>query len=232
MTFGIVKSAIEKNLLESYKNSNDFKKSIREFKENILNHKSLSKIYSLYDQLSTPQNLSESEAKEFLTEGVSLIQKLLTTIKLPKTLLEKKTNNYSDIDVLVYTNKTNLHERLQAKKNIIKVLSSEKTNMKESIKLPTTSMVKIANQTLENYIDSMDDKSKKTFFEIVKKDNGKLQEEFNSLKEKTLLQLGSLMEKENESELKNKISETIERIKIEECNQINFVKLLSLTETL
>jgi hypothetical protein len=146
--------------------------------------------------------------------------------------LEKKTNNYSDIDVLVYTNKTNLHERLQAKKNIIKVLSSEKTNMKESIKLPTTSMVKIANQTLENYIDSMDDKSKKTFFEIVKKDNGKLQEEFNSLKEKTLLQLGSLMEKENESELKNKISETIERIKIEECNQINFVKLLSLTETL
>ena len=146
--------------------------------------------------------------------------------------MEKKTNNYSDIDVLVYTNKTNLHERLQAKKNIIKVLSSEKTNMKESIKLPTTSMVKIANQTLENYIDSMDDKSKKTFFEIVKKDNGKLQEEFNSLKEKTLLQLGSLMEKENESELKNKISETIERIKIEECNQINFVKLLSLTETL
>lgn len=232
MTFGIVKSAIEKNLLESYRNSNEFKKSIREFKENVLNHKSLSKIYSLYDQLSTPQNLNETEAKDFLTEGITLIQKLLPTIKLPKTISEIKHNNYSDIDVLVYTNKTNLHERLQAKKNILKTLCGERDMVKESIKLPTKSMVKIANQTLENYIDSMDNVSKKTFFEIVKKDNIKLKEEFDLLKDKTLTKLNNLMETEKEFDLKNKISETIERIKVEECNQLNFVKLLSLTETL
>ena len=82
MTFGTIKSIIEKNLLESYKNEKDFKKSLREFKQNVLNDKSISKAYSLYDQLSTPQGLSESDAKEFLEEGISLLSKILPSIKL------------------------------------------------------------------------------------------------------------------------------------------------------
>lgn len=232
MTFGTLKSAIEKNLLESYRSSHEFKKSMREFKENILNHKSISKIYSLYDQLSSPQGLSESEAKEFLREGIELIQKLIIEVKLPKTISEIKTNTYSDIDTLVYTNKTNLHERLQSKKNIVKTLCSEKNTIEESIKLPTKTMVKIANQTLETYIESMDEKSKKTFFEIIKKENNKLEEEFKTLKESTLEKLEHLLDSEKENDLKTKISETIEKIRLEECNQINYVKLLSLTETL
>ena len=232
MTFGTLKSAIEKNLLESYRNSNEFRKSMREFKENILNHKSISKIYSLYDQLSSPQGLSESESEEFLAEGIELIKKLISEVKLPKTILEIKTNTYSDIDTLVYTNKTNLHERLQSKKNIVKTLCSEKNKIEESIKLPTKTMVKIANQTLETYIESMDEKSKKTFFEIIKKENNKLEEEFETLKESTLEKLEHLLNSEKENDLKIKISETIERVRLEECNQINYVKLLSLTETL
>ncbi len=35
MTFGAVKSLIEKNLLESYKNEKEFKKTLREFKHNV-----------------------------------------------------------------------------------------------------------------------------------------------------------------------------------------------------
>jgi alcohol dehydrogenase class IV len=107
MTFGQIKSIIENSLIESYKNEGEFKKSLREFKHNVLSNKSMSKIYSLYDQLSTPQGLSESDAKEYLEEGVNLIQKLLGSIKLPKTLSES-TNEYSDIDTLVYLNKINL----------------------------------------------------------------------------------------------------------------------------
>ena len=84
MTFGKIKSIIEKNLLESYKNEKEFKKSLREFKHNVLNDRPFSMAYSLYDQLSTPQGLSESDAKEFLQEGVNLLNKLLPSIKLPK----------------------------------------------------------------------------------------------------------------------------------------------------
>jgi hypothetical protein len=40
----------------------------------------MSKLYSLYDQLTTPQGLNESDAKDFLEEGISLIQKLIPSI--------------------------------------------------------------------------------------------------------------------------------------------------------
>ena len=59
MTFGQIKSIIENSLIESYQNEKDFKKSLKEFKHNVLSNKAMSKIYSLYDQLSKPQNLSE-----------------------------------------------------------------------------------------------------------------------------------------------------------------------------
>jgi hypothetical protein len=110
MTFGQIKSIIEKNLLESYKNEKDFKKSLKEFKHNVLNNKTMSKLYSLYDQLSTPQGLSESDSKEFLEEGITLIQKLVSDIKTPM-VLETVENKYSDIDSLVYINKLDLLER-------------------------------------------------------------------------------------------------------------------------
>ena len=50
MTFGEIKSIIEKNLLESYSNPANFKKTLKEFKHNILENKSYSRLYSLYDQ--------------------------------------------------------------------------------------------------------------------------------------------------------------------------------------
>lgn len=232
MTFGVIKSTIEKNLLESYKSSKDFKKTLREFKQNILNNKSISRVYSLYDQLSKPQGLNEKDANEFLNEGLGLLQKMIHSVKLPKTMSENVKNDYKDIDTLVYTNKLNLHERVQARKNLINLLTSNPSQIQESVKLPTSSMVKIANTTLENYIDTMDEKSKQFFFDVIKKDTKKLEEEFKSLKENTMEKLNLLMSEQKEEELKKTISETIDRLKNEECNQINYVKLLSLTDNL
>ena len=122
MTFGYIKSAIENNLLESYKDQKDFRKSLREFKQNVLNDKSLSKLYSVYDQLSTPQGLSESDANEFLNEGLNVIGKILPSVKLPRTLKDLKENHYQDIDTLVYISKLDLKERIGARKNLIKLI--------------------------------------------------------------------------------------------------------------
>lgn len=232
MTFGKVKTIIEKNLIESYKNEAEFKKSLREFKQNVLNNKSFSKLYSLYDQLSTPQGLSESDAKEFLAEGISLINRILSNVKLPKSLNESDSNSYNDIDILVYTNKLDLNERMIAKKNIIEILSKPKQTVKESINIPIKSMVKIANQTLENYVDNMDENSKKIFIDVIKNDNEKLKENFSSLKEKTLEKLNSILNEQKEKEVIEKINETIDRLKLEEYNQINYVKLIDLDKNL
>jgi hypothetical protein len=231
MTFGQVKSIIENSLIESYKNEREFKQSLREFKHNVLSNKTMSKVYSLYDQLSTPQGLSESDAKDYLEEGVNLIQRLLGGIKLPKTISES-VNEYSDIDTLVYLNKVSLSERISAKKNIVKVLTSEKKTVKESINIPIKSMVNIANQTLRNYIENLSENEKKEFFQIISEDTKTLETKFETLRESTISKLNTILENEQEFEVKTKISETIDRIKNEKFDQLNFLKLKNLENSI
>lgn len=231
MTFGQIKSIIEKNLLESYKNEKDFKKSLKEFKHNVLNNKTMSKLYSLYDQLSTPQGLSESDSKEFLEEGITLIQKLVSNIKTPMTL-ESVENKYSDIDALVYTNKLDLLERVNSKKNIIKLISSKNEVIKESINIPIKTMVSIANQTLNNYIENLDENSKKEFLQIISEDVQSLETKFESIRESAIVKLNNMLDKEEEFEIKTKLSETIDRIKVEKFDQLNFLKLKSLENSI
>lgn len=233
MTFGQIKSVIENNLLESYKSETEFKKTLKEFKHNILNNKNISKIYSIYDQLSSPQELNENDAKEFLNEGIFLIQKLLSNTKINSSSISKVVNGYQDIDNLVYTNKTDLHERIESKKNIVKVLTSKKiSKISESVHIPIKSMVKIANQTISNYLESLDENAKKEFIQLLSEDTENLKTRFESLKENTISKLKSLMEKENDSEVKDRISETLERVSKEKFDQINYLKLKTLEESI
>ena len=232
MTFGKIKSIIENNLLESYKDEKEFKKSLKEFKHNVLNNKTMSKLYSLYDQLSTPQGLNESDAKDFLEEGIHLIQKLLPSIKLPRSLSENVQNKYSDIDAIVYTNKLNLLERVNSKKNITSVLTSTNNVVKESINIPLKSMVSIANQTLNKYVENLDESSKKEFLQLISEDSKSLEDKFETIRESAISKLNVILEKEEEFELKTKLSETIDRLKTEKFDQLNFLKLKNLEESI
>ena len=232
MTFGTIKSIIEKNLLESYNNEVEFKKSLREFKHNVLNNKSMSKAYSIYDQLSTPQGLSEQDAKEFLEEGINLLNKILPSLKLPKSVTETIENKYSDLDVLTNITNLNLLERVNAKKNVIKILTTNKEIVKESINIPIKSMVSIANQTLRGYIENLDENSKKEFFQLISEDTKTLETKFETLRENTITKLKGMLDTEQEFEMKTKISETIDRLKDEKFDQMNFLKLKNLEESI
>ena len=233
MTFGQIKSIIENNLLESYRNEQEFKKSLREFKHNVLSNKNMSKLYSLYDQLSSPQGLTENDAKDFLDEGINLIQKLLPTIKTPKTMSENVENNYSDVDSLVYSNKLDLMERLKSRKNLIQVLtSSKKETVKETINIPLKSMVSIANQTLNSYLDNLDEGAKKEFIQLMSEDTSSLKTKFEDLRSSAIEKLSTLLESEQEFEVKTKLSETIDRLKVEKFDQLNFLKLKNLEESI
>jgi len=232
MTFGIVKSLIEKNLLESYKNETEFKKTLREFKHNVLSNKAMSKAYAIYDQLSSPQGLSEQDAKDFIEEGISLLNKILPSIKLPISLSEKTENNYTEIDTLVYSQGVNLLERLNAKKSILKVISSTKETIKENINIPISSMVSIANQTVNNYILSLDENSKKEFFQIVSEDVKTLETKFETIKESAISKLTALQNSEDSQDIKTKILETIDKVKSEKFDQLNFLKLKNLEESI
>jgi hypothetical protein len=192
----------------------------------------MSKIYSLYDQLSTPQGLNESDAKDFLSEGIDLIQKLLPTIKTPLSISENIENKYSDIDTLVYTNKLELSERLKSRKNITKILVSNTTVVKESINIPLKSMISIGNQTLRNYVDTLDESSKKEFIQLMSEDVKSLEEKFETIRESAISKLNLLLEKEQEDELKTKLSDTIDRLTTEKFDQLSFLKLKQLESSI
>jgi len=232
MTFGKIKSLIERNLLESYGNEKDFKRILKEFKYNVLRDKNLSKIYSIYDQLSTPQGLKEQEAKDFLQEGVNLLKELLPSVKLPKTIDESVENKYQKIDVLVYTNKVQLSERIECRREILNTLMSPKVERKDSINIPIKTMVNVANQTLRTYLDGLDETTKKEIFKLISEDSKKLETEFQTLKESAMSKLTKILENENESEMKDKITETIDRIKSEKFDQVNFMKMKSLVDSI
>jgi hypothetical protein len=232
MTFGIVKSLIEKNLLESYRNENEFKRTIREFKHNVLSNKAMSKAYAIYDQLSSPQGISEQDAKFFIEEGVNLLNKILPSIKLPKSFSQDIENKYSDIDTLVYSQGIDLIERVNAKKNILKVITSVKENIKENINIPISSMVAVANQTVNNYILNLDENSKKEFFQIVSEDTKSLESKFETIRESAISKLEALQNNEDSQDIKSKISETINKVKSEKFDQLNFLRLKNLEESI
>lgn len=231
MTFGLVKSIIEKNLVESYKDSSVFKKTLREFKHNVLNDKSFSKIYTIYDDLSNPQGLSESDAREFLEESIKVIQHFLSKTNLPKNNMETK-NLYEDIDNLVYFDKSPIIERVESKKRILSVLKEEVKSVKNTPKIPLKSMVSIANQTVSKFIEGLDENTKKEFFHIIASKSDELENEFSTIKESAINKLKTLLSNEEEGEIKNKISETIQKIESEKFDQVSYVKLKNLEESI
>jgi len=192
----------------------------------------MSKAYAIYDQLSSPQGISEQDAKFFIEEGVNLLNKILPSIKLPKSFSQEIENKYSDIDTLVYNQGIDLIERVNAKKNILKVIISVKENIKENINIPISSMVAVANQTVNSYILNLDENSKKEFFQIVSEDTKSLESKFETIRESAISKLEALQNNEESQDIKSKISETINRVKSEKFDQLNFLRLKNLEESI
>ena len=78
--FGILKTKIETLLLESYSN-NTFKNEIKTFNKLVLGNKNISKLFYLYDELNSNKGLSESTAKEFVFESITLYENLINKVQ-------------------------------------------------------------------------------------------------------------------------------------------------------
>ena len=93
-------------------------------------------------------------------------------------------------------------------------------------------MVSIANQTLRGYIENLGENSKKEFFQLISEDTKTLETKFETLRENTITKLKGMLDTEQEFEMKTKISETIDRLKDEKFDQMNFLKLKNLEESI
>lgn len=235
MKFGIIKSKIDTILVESY-GKDSFKSNMSKFKQTVLSNKKLKKLFYIYDNLTTKKGLSESIAKEYLQESIEYSK----TIKLSNKDIQPLNewlknvvceNNYVDVDNVLFPDILKLESKIQSKRNIIETLQTKKEIVESKVKLPLSSMVVIANNTFKSYLDNLDESVKNEVMTIINSKDEELIPIFEETKTKTLDKLSTINENLDEA-TSLKLQETIDRVKGETFTKKNYVKLLSLYESL
>jgi len=231
MTLGNIISRINKKLVESY-TQDSIKKEMKTFSKLVLENKSFSKIYSIYSDLSQNLGLSKEDSIEYVNEGVRIINshKNNNFTEIDKWIKNVVCeNDYSDIDNLVYS--ADLKKVVDSKKKLSESLQKQKTIF-EGVRLPLSTMVQVANKQIESFVETLSESERKEFVELLSKDETSLNEDFNGLKEKTIEKLQEMKNTVEDSEVKNKIQETINKVEKEVSGRIEFVKMKQLLESL
>jgi hypothetical protein len=238
MKFGILKSKIENKLVESYKN-NTIKKEMPIFNKLVLKNKNISKLFYLYDELSTNKGLNESIANEYINQSITVYENSINKIskddiKSINAWIEgtEYNNEYDVIDDLFSTGITKLEEKIKSKKTILENILKSPKQKKEIINIPLNTMVSIANKTIKNYINGLTESDQKKLKTLLTKDDEVLKTEYNTLKENVLNKLESMQETDQDKEVTQRINETIEKITLESFDKLNYFKLKQLNENL
>jgi hypothetical protein len=232
--FGLIKTKIEDKLIQSY-SKNSFKSELKTFKSLVLENRNALQLYHLYNSLSSPQGHNDDDSRLFLDEAITMINNLKKTVNLEKInewVKDIKTENrYSDIDIVVEGKVTKLESIITSKKNIVENLKRKKET-KEIINLPLKTMLKVANKTLNEAISNLNEKEKTELTSIISLSNNEFKKQFGELKENTIKKLESLLTEQTDTDLTKKVNETLNRIKFETPNNLNFYKLQKLNESL
>ncbi len=141
-------------------------------------------------------------------------------------------NRYEDIDNLFSSNVSTIEEKLKSKKTISENLKKSPEQEKEVIEVPLNSMVKIANDTIKTYIDGLNESEKKQLNVLLSTPDEKLNQKYDFLKEDVIEKLETLLSENEDSEVTQKINETINKLQTEGYDKINYFKLKQLRENL
>ena len=238
MKFGILKSKIETLLSESY-SKKTFKQELSNFKKYVLENKNISKLYYLYDDLTSNKGINESIVETYINESISNYHKVVGKVSLNDlTTLKnwvgniKTTNQYQHIDELFSDNILTIESRINSKKLISESLKKKPTVQKEFAKIPISSMVSIANRTITDYLDNLNESDKKELFSLLSQDDKTLNENFEPLKSSVISKLTSLKRDNNDYETGKRINETISKISSEKYDKLTYFKLKGLNENL
>jgi hypothetical protein len=238
MKFGILKSKIENVLLESYTN-NTFKTELKNFKTLVLENKNVAKVFYLYDELNSPKALNETYINEFINESVKLYEKSLSKItksdfnKLNEWVKNSNVeNSYETIDNLFSTDVLTIESRIKSKKLISETLRKLPVVTTEGINLPLSTMVSVANKTIKNYIDGLNESDKKELMSLLSEDDNTLTEKYNTIKETVVEKLTNMKDSSDDNSVKSRIDETLSKVLAEKYDKLTYFKLKSLNENL
>jgi len=237
MTIGQIKSGVEKILLESYSN-NTFTNEIKVFKKLVLENKNISKIFYLYDELNSKKGLNENIVDSYINECITLYENTINKmdssefLSLKKWIKDSKTENlYENIDNLFSSDVLKIDTKVQSRKMISEQLKKQPETSKEVINIPLSSSLNIANKVLEQHIQELSESEKKELVDILSTPDNDLKVKFETLKENTISKLTTLKET-SDTETSERIEETIEKVRNESFDKLNFYRMKVLLENL
>jgi len=237
--FGNIKSKIEEKLLESYSN-NTFKTEMKNFKSLVLGNKNISKLFYLYDEMSSNKGINESLVNDYIYECITIYENTINKIE-DNTISNLKKwvsnvnceNKYENIDNLFSTDVLTIESRLKSKKIISENLIKSPENKKvETVNLPISTMVNIANKTFSNYVESLNESDRKELINFLKTDESELEPQYESIKNEVKSKLNSIVESTSDTETLERVNETITKVDSETFNKLNYFKLKNLNENL
>lgn len=239
MKFGILKSRIENVLLESYKDGS-FKNELKTFKKLVLENKNINRLYYIYDDLSSNKGLSNEVANDYINEMVTLYENTVNKI-IPTDLKKIKDwisnssvveNNYEVIDNLLSSGVLHLESKIKSKKIISETITKQPLNEKEVVKVPLSTMVSMANKTINSYIDSLNESEKKEFNQMLSVDDSELESKYSTIKESVVDKLQIMYNQNHDLPTRKSITQTIEKISTEKYDKLNYYKLKNLHDNL
>ena len=238
MKFGKLKSKIENKLVESYKNGT-IKSDMSKFNSLVLKNKNVSKLFYLYDELTSNRGLNESIANEYINQSIIAYENAINKIK-PNDLKElnlwlegsEYNNEYDVVDNLFSTGITKLEEKITSKKTILETITKSPKEEKEVVNIPLKTMVGIANKTIRDYVSNLSESDQKKIKTILSSNEDELKEKYNSLKESVISKLEKIQESEQDKEVGNAINETIEKVSSESFDKLTYLKLQELNNNL
>ena len=239
MKFGILKSKIEETLLESYK-TKTFKQEFKNFKKYVLENKNISKLYYLYDGLTSNKGLSKDIADSYINECITIYENTVNKIDsksltgLNKWISNTKSQNlYENVDTLFSSDVLNITSKIEGRKTISENLQKQPIVESETpSNVPFKTMVNIVNKTAKNYIDSLNESDRKELMSLLTEDESVLTEKFETLKSETIGKLNGVISKEDNDEVKTKIQETISKLSSDTFSKLGYYKLTKLNENL
>lgn len=240
-SFGQLKSSVETLLTESFIKKS-LNKELKNFKKLVLENKNITKLFFLYDELNSKKGLKKDIVDDYINECIKIYENTINKIS-PKELTKiqlwvesneiNSENKFSQIDNLLSSNILTLESKIESR-NVIKenLQKTEVKQSKEIINLPISTMVQMANKTIENHIKELNESEKKELIQLLSQDDKTLNEEFNKLQESVISKLNTLKESTEDNSIKTKIEETLSKVSQEKYDKLNFFKLKNLSENL
>jgi len=234
MEFGILKSKIEKKLTESY-SKNSFNKEIKTFRDVVLKNDGISRAYHIYNEISKSKGFDKKFAEDYVNECIDIFNRIKFS-KKSISLLEswvsgtKCENQYKDIDTIFNKSTLVIENIIESKNKIISNLTTKESTT-ELINIPLEKIVEVANENLKNYLTDLNESELNQVKKYLTLPKNEISKRYEVLSELIIEKLENMLN-ESDTETKERITETISKIKNDTIDSISLIKLKTLNENL